>query len=134
MLVSWSDHHALHIDIIDTGHGLVIEAINQLNDALTPADSHKVTERMLPLLQQHLGDQFRAETRLLADLPAALRDQHEAEHQRMLDVLAFLAQSHRDGGDVSGPLLLNLVCFLVSHLRATDGDSYAAQRFQPVAA
>lgn len=134
MLVSWSDHFALDIDIVDAGHALVIEAINLLNDAVAPADSRKVTERMLPLLQQHLGEQFQVETQLLAGAPAALRDRHEAEHRRMLDILATLRQSHQNGGEVSGPLLLNLVCFLLSHLRATDGDSFAAHRFQPAAA
>lgn len=134
MLVSWNNHFTVGIDVIDAGHGLVIEAINLLNDATTPADSRKVTERMLPLLVQQLGEQFREETQLLAGAAADVRDQHEAEHRRMLEVLEVMQRTHRDGGDASGPLLLNLVCFLVSHLRATDGDSYAPNRFHKVAA
>lgn len=134
MLVSWNDHFTVGIDVIDAGHGLVIEAINLLNDATTPADSGKVTERMLPLLVEHLREQFRAEAQLLAGMAAELRAQHETEHRRMLEVLNTLLRSHRQGSEVAGPLLLNLVCFLVSHLRATDSDSYAPDRFHKVAA
>lgn len=134
MLVSWNDHFALGIDIVDSGHGLVIESINELNDATTPADSRAVTGRMLPLLLGHLREQFAAEESLLAGQPADLRANHQDEHRRILDTLAFLQRAHDGGNDVSGPLLLNLVCFLVSHLRATDGDSYIPRRFHPVAA
>ncbi|MGE5516986.1 MAG: hypothetical protein ACM31D_14345 [Bacteroidota bacterium] len=128
MLISWNDHFALGIDVVDTGHGLVIEAINQLNEATTPADSAAVAGRMLPLLLRTLPQQFAAESALLAGLPAELRATHEGEHHRFLDTLDFLHRAHLGGNDASGPLLLNLVCFLVSHLRATDLDSYAARR------
>lgn len=134
MLISWNDHFALSIDVIDAGHGLVIEAINQLNEATTPADSAAVTGRMLPLLLRTLPRQFAAESSLLAGLPAELRALHEDEHRRLLDTLEYLHRAHMGGGDASGPLLLNLVCFLVSHLRATDVDSYATRRRQAVAA
>lgn len=134
MLVSWNDHFSLGIEIVDSGHGLVIETINLLNDATTPADSATVTARMLPLLRLHLRQQFAAEQTLLAGLEAETRRQHEDEHRNILDTLDFLQQGHDGGADVSGPLLLNLVCFLVSHLRATDGDCYAPRRFHPVAA
>lgn len=134
MLVSWNDHFAVGIDAIDAGHALVIEAINLLNNATTPADSRKVTGRMLPLLVQQLSGQFRLESQLLAGCAAGLRQQHETEHRRMLDVLAAMQRAHQDGADISGPLLLNLVSFLVSHLRATDCDSHATGRFHPMAA
>lgn len=132
MLVSWNDHFALDIDIVDAGHGLVIEAINQLNEAATPADSTRVAAAMLPQLRRHLGAQFEAEAALLAGLRADRHAEHEAEHRRLLDVLDTLATAQPP--DMAGALLLNLVCFLVSHLRATDADTYAAHRFQPVAA
>lgn len=134
MLVSWNDHFALGIKEIDAGHGLVIETINLLNEANTPADNSRVATAMLPLLRQHMTAQFAAETVRLAAVDAETRAEHEAEHRRLLDVLDVIAQSQAEGKDMSGPLLLNLVCFLVSHLRGTDCDTYAPERFHRVAA
>ncbi len=133
MLISWNDHFALGIEATDAGHGLVIEAINQLNEATTAEQSARAAARLLPRLRQHLAAQFEAEAALMADLPATTRIPHEAEHRRMIEVLDTLAVGQAAGGDVSGLLLLNLVCFLVSHLRATDGDTFAAHRFQAAA-
>lgn len=134
MLVSWNDHFALGIDIIDSGHALVIEAINQLNEATNPAESERVARHMLPLLQRQLDGQFAAEGRLLAQLPATTeRARHETEHRQLLSALDAISRAQSEGADSAGILLLNLVCFLVSHLRATDGDTYAASRFRAAA-
>lgn len=134
MLVSWNDHFALGIDIIDSGHALVIEAINQLNEATNPAESERVARHMLPLLQRQLDGQFAAEGRLLAQLPATTeRARHETEHRQLLSALDAISRAQSEGAESAGILLLNLVCFLVSHLRATDGDTYAASRFHAAA-
>lgn len=134
MLVSWNDRDALGIAIVDHGHGLVIEAINELNETTTTRDGRTVAGCMLPALRRHLADQFAAEDALLAGLPAGLRADHQAEHAQLAGVLDFLQHQHDAGADVSGPLLLNLVCFLVSHLRLSDAECYASRRRQPVAA
>ncbi|MCR6628847.1 MAG: hypothetical protein NVV74_01620 [Magnetospirillum sp.] len=128
MLIAWNDHFAVGIDTIDAGHALVIEAINQLNQAETPAASATVVDRMLPLLRTHFDEQFTAEDKLLQGAGAETRAEHEREHCRLLTVLDVIGQSHAGGGDMAGLLLLNLVCFLVSHLRGTDGDAFAAHR------
>lgn len=134
MLVSWNDHFALGIDIIDSGHALVIEAINQLNEATTSAESERVARHMLPLLQRQLDSQFAAEGHLLAQLPATTeRARHETEHRQLLSALDAIGRAQSEGAESAGILLLNLVCFLVSHLRATDGDTYAASRFRAAA-
>ena len=134
MLISWNEHFTLGIDAIDNGHGLTIEAINQLNEVDTPEDNRRVAAFMLPLLRQQFAMQFEIESRLLASHPTDLRIQHEGEHRRMTEVLDYLAQSLAGGSDISAMLLLNLVCFLVSHLRGSDTDTYAARCAQPCAA
>ncbi len=133
MLISWNDHFALGIETIDTGHALVIEAINQLNEANSPAESERVARHMLPLLRRRLDIQFEAEHTLMAGLPAAERARHETEHRQLLGALDALARAQSEGAEIAGVLLLNLVCFLVSHLRATDGDTYATTRFRAAA-
>lgn len=133
MLISWNDHFALGIDVIDAGHALVIEVINQLNEATLPAESERVATHMLPLLQRQLDLQFEAEARLLAQLPPATRAPHETEHRQLLGTLAALSRAQSEGAEIAGLLLLNLVCFLVSHLRAADGDTYAVKRFRTAA-
>lgn len=134
MLVSWNDRYASGIDIIDTGHGLVIEAINALNETTTARNGRAVAGCMLPALRRHLAGQFTAEEALMAGLPADQRVSHRAEHAHLSETLDFLQNQHDAGADVSGPLLLNLVCFLVSHLRASDAECYASRRLPPVAA
>lgn len=134
MLVSWNDHFALGIDAVDSGHALVIEAINQLNETTLPDESERVARYMLPLLQRQLQSQFEAEAHLLAELPATIeRARHETEHRQLLNALGAIARAQSEGAESAGILLLNLVCFLVSHLRATDGDTYAAGRFRTAA-
>lgn len=134
MLISWNDHFALGIDAIDNGHGLAIEAINQLNEVSAPDDCRRVAAFMLPLLRHQFALQFAVESKLLASHPTDLRARHETEHRRLLEVLDSLADAQTSGTDISAMLLLNLVCFVISHLRASDGDAYAAQSAAPRAA
>lgn len=134
MLISWNDTFALGIDAIDNGHGLAIEAINQLNEVSATADCRRVSAFMLPLLRHQFALQFEVEARLLAALPADRRAQHEGEHRRLLDVLDILGQAQAGGEDISAMLLLNLVCFVVSHLRGSDSDAYGVRRAAPRAA
>lgn len=124
MLVEWNDEFALGDEVIDAGHRLVIEAINRLNAATTPAESAAVVARMLPALSNHLARQFEHESRLMAHRGHAAAE-HEAEHRRLLHVLAVIEQGRDAGAEMSAALLLNLVCFLATHLRGTDGDTFA---------
>jgi hemerythrin-like metal-binding protein len=125
MLVSWNDHDTLGNDIVDRGHHLVIEAINCLNAAISPSDCHAATSRWLPVLTTELTRQFGHEAAVMTMSRHCARAEHEAEHARFMDVLATLAEDFAKGEDVSAVLLLNLVCFLGSHLRGTDHDTFA---------
>ena len=125
MLVSWDENHTLGNDIIDRGHHLVIEAVNCLNAAVTSADAHTVTGRWLPVLSTELTRQFEHEAALMTLSRHAARAEHEAEHAKFLEVLATLSADFARGEDVSNVLLMNLVCFLGSHLRGTDHDTFA---------
>jgi hemerythrin-like metal-binding protein len=128
MLISWNDHFTVGIDAVDSGHALVIDTINRLHKAATAEHSAQVVAEMLPRLRRHFSEQFAIEDMVLRDADDALRGHHEREHQRLTAALDVVDDHRASGGNAAGILLLNLVCFLVSHLRGTDGDSYRPQR------
>ncbi len=125
MLVSWDESHTLGNDIIDRGHHLMIEAVNCLNAATSPEQSRGQIDRWLPIVTAQLNRQFEHEAALMAMSRLAGREEHEAEHATFLEMLATLAADHAQGADVSAVLLINLVCFLATHLRGTDHDTFA---------
>lgn len=130
MLAIWKDEYGLGYNIIDSGHRLVIEAINRLNQAGTPDQGRMVVAQMLPALEGHLIRQFEHEGAMMRLARSPAQIEHEAEHLRLLTVLAVLSECHQRGGEAADLLLLNLVCFLAAHLRGTDADTFACENGQ----
>lgn len=125
MLVSWNQDLALGYLIVDDGHRLVIDCINRLNKAVTRAENDAEVAGMLPVLRTHLTEQFQHEEALMRLTHSARVAEHAAEHARLLEVLDAIRTAYANGTEVGGVLMLNLVCFLVSHLRGTDHDEFA---------
>lgn len=124
MLVTWNDDYTLGYRVVDDGHALVIDAINRLNRATSRAHRDGEVAGLLPLLENRLTQQFAEEESFLRLLGSHNQDEHIFEHQHLLSVLSHLRLLFGQGEDVAGALMLNLVCYLVSHLRGTDWDEY----------
>lgn len=118
MLVAWNEDLASGDPLVAAGQGLVIEAINRLNDC-TGADADRdVVATVFSMLQAHLPGQFQHEERRLAhskQLPA-----HRAEHNCFLAALKALSIAFGKGENVANLLLLNLVAFLKGHMQSMD--------------
>lgn len=124
MLVTWNDDYTLGYKVVDDGHALIIDAINRLNRT-NARDGHHAVAGLLPVLEHDLAQQFAEEESFLRLLATPNLAEHKAEHDRFLSVLAHIRTLFNRGEDVSGVLMLNLVCHLVSHLRGTDWDEYS---------
>ncbi len=121
MLVTWDDAQALGHDDVDHSHHLVIEAINLINEPPPSSSGQEESRRLLPLLEQSLSSHFQAEEKALAaSRGQAIMATHRLEHDNFLNTLSALRREQDQGQDIAGLLLLNLVCFLMSHLRGTD--------------
>jgi hemerythrin-like metal-binding protein len=127
MLISWNDHFIVGIDAVDSGHALVIDTINRLNEGATPELRAQVVADRLPRLREQLTAQFAVEDGLLRGFDAQRRAHHDAEHARLLGALDTVAEHQAAQGNAASVLLFSLVCFLVSHLRGTDGDDFRAK-------
>lgn len=133
MLVAWCHEHSLGYRIVDDGHRLVVDCVNRLDRARSRAENDGEVAGLLPVLHAHLTEQFEHEETLMRLTGSAHLAEHAAEHARMLEVLATIRDAFTRGTSVSGLLMLNLVCFLVSHLRGTDFAQFAGEAMQDAA-
>lgn len=127
MLVTWNEEQILGCSLVDEGHKLVVDCINRLDRTRSRAESDGEVAGLLPVLEARLIQQFKDEEALLRLLGAPGLQAHMEEHARMLATLAVIRDAFARGSEVSGVLMLNLVCFLVSHLRGTDFADFAEQ-------
>lgn len=128
MLVTCNDDYTLGYRVVDDGHALLVDAINRLNRATSRAHRDGEVAGLLPLLERHFIQQFADEESFLRLLHSDNQAEHKAEHDHLLSVLAHLRLLFAKGEDVAGALMLNLVCYLVSHLRGTDQDDFGGAR------
>lgn len=126
MLVAWNDELSLGYDVIDSGHKLVIEAINRLN-ACGAAEARHVVATSLRMLQDHLPKQFHHEETLMMIAGSPHLPAQRAEHSCFLAALKALNTSFDNGENVLNLLLLNLVAFLKGHLRGSDLEEFLPQ-------
>lgn len=124
MLVAWRERGVLGIEIIDTGHHLIIDAINRLHQGCEAGDGEAAVAEILPGLLDYLPRQFETEGRLMTKVSFNRQASHEAEHRRLLNGLYMIWDSHERGTESAGMLMLNLVCFLVAHVRGSDPDTF----------
>lgn len=125
MLVNVTPEQLVGCRIVDDGHRLVVDCVNRLNRTRSRAESDGEVAGLLPVLEARLAEQFRDEEALLRLMGAPDLARHLAEHRRLLDTLAVIRDAFNRGSEVSGILMLNLVCFLVSHLRGSDAEAFA---------
>lgn len=133
MLVAWTQEHALGYRIVDDGHRLVVDCINRLDRARSRAENDGEVAGLLPMLEAHLAEQFQHEEALMRLTNSPRLAEHAAEHARVLDVLTTIRDAFARGTGVAGVLMLNLVCFLVSHLRGTDFEEFAGAPLEDAA-
>lgn len=133
MLVAWTEEQTLGYRIVDEGHRLVVDCINRLDRAHSRAENDGEVAGLLPVLEAHLVEQFQHEEALMRLTNAPGLTEHATEHARILEVLATIRDAFARGSSVAGVLMLNLVCFLVSHLRGTDFEDFAGASLQHAA-
>ncbi|MEW5727773.1 MAG: hemerythrin domain-containing protein [Pseudomonadota bacterium] len=129
MLVHWRDDaHALGYDVIDTGHRLMVDAINRLNAFDRANGERDVVGECLADLERQMARQFHHEEAVMMLSRSPRLAEQQRAHDRFMEVLATLHRRHDHGEDVVALLLVNLVAFLSSHLRGDDMEEFGPTR------
>lgn len=128
-----------HSKIAENGHGhlrvhdLIHRMLRRLHGADTLARTRPELDAIFPVLLNKLPPLLRYEEALLTLFNPTALAAHAADHIRLLSALRGLHDIHRQGGTVSIPVQLNLVCFVLAHQRTRDAGDFHFIRSRPPA-
>ncbi|GAB3454558.1 bacteriohemerythrin [Insolitispirillum peregrinum] len=121
-LLVWRDQLSVGAPEIDKDHKQLIEFVNQLNDAVTEAQSEKVVGKILLELIEYTRDHFSREEKVMAAAGYPDLDRHRKIHLALTNKVLTFAQSYlRTPTDqVKRELIDFLASWLIEHIIKED--------------
>lgn len=120
-LIVWSDKLSVGIRSIDAQHGILVDTVNELHDAMLKGQARSVTEPLLRNLVAYTRDHFSAEEALMAKANYPDLDQHRAKHRALTQkVESYIERFARGDITLSVHLLNFLRDWLTNHIQRED--------------
>lgn len=122
-MVTWSQDFSVSIQEIDDQHKVIVDLINEVNDAVSgdnnPETVGKVIERLVDYTKVH----FLIEEALMRMFRYPDYEQHKKIHGKLLErVLAFQKQYAKGNAQIGQELLYFLRDWLLSHIMKVDRE------------
>ncbi len=119
-LVEWHDGLSVGIEEIDEQHRILVDLLNELNQALIDGRSGTACRDILDRLAQYTRIHFTTEESLMRLLHYPQYERHQQEHQRLLDEMKNL-QGELDRGElITFELMEFLKNWLTKHIAEVD--------------
>lgn len=120
-VVTWSDDLSVGIQQIDEQHKVLINLLNELNDAIHTGSGKEIRIGVLNKLIEYTRIHFTVEESLMRLLGYSKYDEHKQEHEDLLsEVLAFRDQYVKDPDASSYNLVFFLKRWLSTHIMKAD--------------
>ena len=125
-LLTWSNESSVGIQTIDNEHRELMDAINELCDAVSHGHEREHTGRLLHRLIECARDHFTSEEAMLSATHYPELAEHSRQHQSLLEEVEELAGRFvQDGLVLSGHSLTFLHYWFKDHL-VNDDRLYSA--------
>lgn len=119
--MEWSDALALGLDGVDAQHRWLVEATNQLHEALAdPATGREAVGRTLDGLMDYTMNHFIMEEDLFLRHGYPERERHTALHDQFTAAVMSVINRFEDGEEVGAEVLTLLKDWLVQHIQHVD--------------
>jgi hemerythrin len=120
-LMVWSDKLSVGIRSIDAQHGILIDTVNELHDAMLKGQANSLTEPLLRNLVAYTRDHFSAEEALMAQANYPELAEHRAKHRDLTKkVESYIERFARGDIRLSVHLLNFLRDWLTNHFQRED--------------
>ncbi len=120
-LLTWNHACTVGIRAMDDQHGILMDAINELRQALVHGSGRERMSELLDQLIEFTRMHFATEEQLMAQTGFAGLEEHRAEHHRMLAEILQAAHRLQYGEALPlRPLLCELHHGFLNHIESTD--------------
>ncbi len=120
-LIAWSDKLSVGIRSIDDQHGILVDTVNELHDAMLKGQAKSLTEPLLRNLMTYTRDHFSAEEAMMAAANYPKLEEHCARHRDLTrKVEAFIERFARGEIALNTHLLNFLRDWLTNHIQRED--------------
>lgn len=122
-LIQWGDYLCIGINSVDKQHKILVDMLNELNDAIADGKAHLVLSKIFDGLAVYTDKHFAYEEKLFAEYGYSKEQAHQREHQELIQQIKALKQK-MDGGDfmVNAEVMNFLKDWLTHHILKTDKD------------
>ena len=120
-LIEWNDGLSVGIQEIDEQHKVLVELVNELNQAMKERHGNDVVSDILARLDEYTRIHFAVEESLMRMLGYPAFEEHKGEHEALIDDLSGLRERFASGQQaLSFELMHFLRMWLTNHIQETD--------------
>ena len=117
----WSEAFSVHIAILDEQHRNLIDAVNQLDEALRTGEGNSVVDAVLEKLAEYAGVHFATEESLMQQHHFPGLTIHRAQHEDFRKHMGEFLQARKTGSQcVPVSIMLFVETWLKQHLLKSD--------------
>lgn len=120
-LVSWDQSYSVGVQVIDTQHSTLFDALNDLHAAMIHGKQKDVTDRLLRDLVAYTKSHFASEEFMLAKTGYPQLEAHRQRHRELTEEVAgYVKRFERGEAALSVHLIGFLRDWLTNHIRRED--------------
>ena len=121
-LITWSDKLSVGIRTIDAQHGVLVDTLNELHDAMLKGQAKSMTEPILRNLLAYTRDHFSAEEAMMAAAEYPDLAEHCVKHRDLTKKIENDIERFERGEIGPNLHLLNFLRdWLTNHIQKVDG-------------
>lgn len=120
-LIVWSDKLSVGVKSIDAQHGVLVDTLNELHDAMLKGQAKSLTEPLLRSLMAYTRDHFSAEEAMMAAANYPQLEGHRVRHRELVKKVEDYVARFESGEITLNLHLLNFLRdWLTEHIQKED--------------
>ena len=116
----WSSQFETGIDLIDSQHKALFEAVNSLEASFSIGNINNAAKKSLDFLEKYTIEHFQTEERFMRDAAYPGLDEHTAEHSLLMSKVHDLQARLAEGTPITMDVMTFFAGWLGRHLYGTD--------------
>lgn len=124
--VAWSEKLCVGIQQVDDEHQMLVQVLNQLDEAMRTGKGTKVMSEILAQLIMYTQDHFISEEKLMAECDYPKIKLHQSQHRQLVEKVVKLQQKFENSGKrITKEMMEFLTYWLTNHI-LQDDKTFAA--------
>ena len=121
VFVEWSDELSVNVPKLDEQHKMLIQMINELQNAMVQNKSNEIMAKTIRKLVLYTQTHFKLEEDLMKRYDDPELELHTQQHQDFIQkILIFQRQYEEDSASLTEDILNFLISWLTNHIKKVD--------------